>query len=697
MSKRSGEALKTLLMKAVGAHQAGRITEAERLYTKVLQAEPEQFDALRMFGFLELQRGRPEPASKLFTRALRANPASSEVLGNRGIAWLELGQPERAIADFEKALALDPGNPSMLSNLGSALVRLARHEEALAAYDRALALRPDSVQALYNRGSVLLDLNRNERAIADFEAALALRPDYAEAAHNLGLALRALRGVEPALASFDRALALRPAYPDALNSKGAALRELGRNAEAAVVFAELLRVDPRYPNTRGALLESKLRDCDWSTFEADLAVIRAGILERRRLTTPLRLLGSIDDPALQLQCARLFVANACPVAAAPLWRGKRYGHAKIRVGYVSGDFGEHPVGYLIAEVLERHDRDHFEIVGISLRKDAPGGTRQRLVRAFDDFVDAQDLSDLEIARLIHSREIDIAVDLMGFTLGNRMGVFAHRPAPVQVNYLGYSGTTGADFIDYILADRTVIPEDSSAHFSEHVVRLPDLSLANSARSIAHRTPNRAELGLPEIGFVFCSFNNRSKILPQTFSVWMRLLHAIDGSVLWLGAVSPAVMTNLRKEAAKAGITPERLVFASRMERLENHLARYRRADLFVDTFPYNGHTTASDALFVGLPVLTCMGRSFSSRVAGSLLNAAGLPELVTRSLEEYEALALRLATEPQLLSAIGARLANNFSTFPLFDCARFTRSLEAAYIRMWERSERGEPPAAFAL
>jgi predicted O-linked N-acetylglucosamine transferase (SPINDLY family) len=266
-----------------------------------------------------------------------------------------------------------------------------------------------------------------------------------------------------------------------------------------------------------------------------------------------------------------------------------------------------------------------------------------------------------------------------------------------VNYLGYSGTTGADFIDYILADRTVIPEDSSAHFSEHVVRLPDLCLANSARSIAQRTPDRAELGLPEMGFVFCSFNNSFKIMPQTFSVWMRLLHAVDDSVLWLGAVSPAVKSNLRKEAAKTGIAPERLVFASRMERLEDHLARYRRADLCVDTVPYNGHTTASDALFAGLPVLTCMGRSFSSRVAGSLLNAAGLPELVARSVEEYEVLALRLAIEPELLSAMRARLGNNFSTFPLFDCARFTRSLEAAYIRMWERSERGEPPAAFAL
>jgi len=697
MSKRSGEALKTLFLKAVAAHQAGQTTEAERLYSKVLQAEPEQFDALRLLGHLELQRGRAEQAAKLLNRALRLNPTSNEVLVNRGIASLQIGHPERAVQDFEKALAADARNPGLLNNLGSALVRLMRHTEALAVYDRALAIRPDFVQALYNRGSALLDLGRYELALSDFDAALAQRPDYAEAAHNAGICLRTLGGAESALASFDRALKIRPVYPEALNSKGVALRELGRHAEAAAVFAELLRVDPRYPYALGARLDSSLRDCDWSTFEADMAATRAGILERRRVTEPFALLASVDDPALQLQCARIFVANDCPAVSAPMWRGERYGHAKIRVGYVSSDFGDHPVAYLIAEVLERHDRDRFEIVGISLRKDASSESRSRIVRAFDDFVDAQYLSDPEIARLMRSREIDIAVDLMGFTLGNRMRVFAHRPAPIQVNYLGYAGTSGTDFIDYILADRTVIPEDSSARFTEHVVRLPDLHLANSPRAIAQRTPERAEAGLPETGFVFCSFNNSFKIQPQTFSVWMRLLYAVDDSVLWLGALSAAARSNLRKEADKAGISPERLVFAARMERLEDHLARYRRADLFLDTLPYNGHTTTSDALLAGLPVLTCMGRTLASRVAGSLLTAAGLPELITHSLEAYEALALRLATEPGLLSSFRARLAANHSTFPLFDCARFTRSLEAAYVRMWERSERGEPPTAISL
>lgn len=697
MTKRSSEALKTLFGKAVAAHQSGQTTEAERLYTKILQSDPEQFDTLRLLGHLELSRGRAESASKLFNRALRVHPGSAELLANRGLARLELSRPDQALEDFAKALAHDPDNAGLHSNLGTALARLARGEEALDAYDRALALRPDFAQARYNRGNVLFDLGRYETALVDFEAALALRPDYAEAAHNLGIGLRALGRFEPALASFDQALTLRPAYAEALNSKGVLLRELRRYEEAAVVFADLLRVDPNFPYALGALLDAKLHSCDWSTLDADLAATRAGIRERRRVIEPFALLAAFDEPALQLQCARIFVANDVPVAPAPLWRGDHYGHQRIRIGYVSGDFGEHPVAYLMAEVLERHRRDRFEIIGISLRESSAGETRSRIVRACDDFIEVQGKSDFDIACLVRNREIDIAVDLMGFTLGNRLGVFAHRPAPVQVNYLGYSATSGATFMDYILGDRTVIPDDSSAHFSEQVIRLTDHFFANSARRIAQRTPERAELGLPETGFVFCFLSGHFKILPQMFAVWMRLLHRVDHSVLWLGAFSPAAQSNLRKEAAKAGITPERLVFASRVDKLEDHLARHRCADLLLDTFPYNAHTITSDALLAGLPVLTCSGRSFASRVASSLLNAAGLPDLVTRSLEEYEALAVRLATEPGLLSSMRARLASNQSSFPLFDCARFTRTLEAAYDRMWERSERGEAPEGFTL
>lgn len=697
MSKRSPEALRTLFGKAVAAHQAGQTAEAEKLYTKVLQADPEQFDTLRLLGHLDLRRGRAESAAKLFTRALRVNPRSPEVLANRGTARLELGVTEQAVDDFSKALELQPDNAGVHSNLGTALARLGRAEEALAAYERALALAPTFAQARYNHGNVLLDLGRYAPALADFDTAIVLNPDYAEAHHNRGICLRALDRIDEALASFDRALTLRPAYPEAVNSKAVLLRGERRYGQAAECFGQLVRMAPHFPYALGAMLDAKLYNCDWSTLKPDLESVRAGLRERKRVTEPFVLLATMDDPEQQLQCARLFVANDIRPARDRLWQGKPYGHERIRIGYVSGDFGEHPVASLMVEVFEKHDRDRFEVIAISLHRRPECELRSRLTRAFDEFVDAEGRSGPDVARVIRDREIDIAVDLMGHTIGNRMDAFGHRPAPVQVNYLGYSGTSGADFMDYIIADRTVIPDTASAHYSERVVRLTDQFFANSARAVTPGTPSRAAHGLPERGFVFCFLSSHYKILPETFALWIRLLGAIEGSVLWLGSFNPEARDNLRLEAGRAGIDPQRLVFAQRVERMEDHLARYRCADLLVDTFPYNAHTTTSDALLAGLPVVTCLGKSFASRIAASLLNAAGLGELVTSTFEEYEALILRLAREPDLIASFRERLVRNHATQPLFDSTRFTRTLEQAYIRMWERAERGEGPAAFDL
>lgn len=697
MSKRSPEALRALFGKAVAAHQAGQTAEAEKFYTKILQADPEQFDTLRLLGHLDLRRGRAESAAKLLTRALRVNPHSPEVLASRGTARLELGATDQAVDDFSKALELQPDNAGVHSNLGTALARLGRAEEALAAYERALALAPTFAQARYNRGNVLLDLGRYESALADFDTAIALNPDYAEAHHNRGISLRAMHRIDEALASFDRALALRPAYPEAVNSKAVLLRGERRYGQAAECFRQLVRMAPRFPYALGAMLDAKLYNCDWSTLKLDLESIRAGLRERKRVTEPFVLLATADDPEQQLQCARIFVANDIRPARENLWQGKPYRHERIRIGYVSADFGEHPVASLMVEVFEKHDRDRFDVIAISLHRRPECELRSRLTRAFDEFVDVDSRSDSDVARIIRDREIDIAVDLMGHTIGNQMGAFAYRPAPVQVNYLGYSATSGADFMDYIIADRTVIPKAASAQYSEKVVRLTDQFFANSARAIAPGTPGRAEQGLPETGFVFCFLSSHYKILPETFALWMRLLARVEASVLWLGAFNTEAQHNLREEAARAGIDPLRLVFAQRVERMEDHLARYRCADLLVDTFPYNAHTTASDALLAGLPVVTCLGKSFASRIAASLLDAAGLSELVTHSFDEYEALIVRLTTEPGLLASFRDRLARNHATHPLFDCTRFTRTLEQAYVRMWERAERGEGPAAFDL
>jgi predicted O-linked N-acetylglucosamine transferase (SPINDLY family) len=438
--------------------------------------------------------------------------------------------------------------------------------------------------------------------------------------------------------------------------------------------------------------------CDWAHFEEDCARLRAGVADARPVSYPFQLLAWCGSPGVQHACARNYVADKCPPFPAPIWRGERYAHQRIRVAYLSSDFRDHPVMVLAAGLFEHHDRTRFETTAVSFGLDKPNPMRERLRAPFDRFVDAHAMSDEEVAKLLRELEIDIAVDLNGFTDGSRPNVFARKAVPVQVNYLGYAGTLGREDYDYIVADRFVIPEESQTHYSEKVVCLPDTYMVNDAgRRISERALSRAEAGLPEQGFVFCCFNNSYKITPEVFDIWMRLLKEIDGSVLWLSLTNSSAPKNLRREAERRGIAADRLVFASRVASNEDHLARLRHADLFVDTTPYNAHATSCDALWAGVPVLTCAGESFASRVAGSLLSAVGLPELITGSLADYEALALKLARDPALLAALRQKLARNRDNHPLFDTARFTRHMEAAYTVMWERVQRGEPPRSFAV
>src|SRR5262249_39339191 len=383
--------------------------------------------------------------------------------------------------------------------------------------------------------------------------------------------------------------------------------------------------------------------------------------------SPFVALGYLDDQALLRQCAENYVKNKIGKVPVSLWRGGGWRNDRIKIAYLSADFHRHATAYLMAELFERHDRARFELIGVSFGPDDRSDMRARLVSAFDRFVDVRAKSDAEVARLLSELKVDIAVDLKGYTQDCRPRILAHRPVPIQVNYLGFPGTMGADFIDYVIADEVVLPFDQQPFYSERIVHLPDCYQPNDRRrQIAGRTPARTEVGLPERGFIFCSFNNNWKIAPEVFDVWMRLLKAIGGSVLWLLRGNATAEQNLRKEAAARGVDPERLVFAPRIK-LEDHLARHRLADLFLDTLPCNAHTTASDAFWAGLPVVTCRGKAFAGRVAASLLHAIGLPELVTSNMADYEALALTLACDPARLRDIKAKLARNRDTAPLFD------------------------------
>lgn len=651
------------LARAVACHQSGNLAEAERLYRAALRANPAEFAALHLLGTLEAQRGQLDEADRLIGRALIYKPQSGEAQFSHGNVAAAQCRFEEAVERYRRALSINPQLAEAHQNLGNALQALDRNLEALASYERALALTPHSAVITNNRGIVLGKLGRHDEALQSFDKALAIEPDFA----------------------------------DALVNRGQALELLGRCEEAVASFARALGARPDFHHVGGMLRFAKMQCCDWREYEAEAEDLIADVRASRNAVAPLPFLAVSGSAQDQRRCAESWVHNTIAGTQSPLWRGERYTHDRIRVAYLSADFHDHAMAYLMAGLFERHDRTRFETIAVSLGPDVESVMRSRLVSAFERFLNVGDQSDADIARLLRSMEIDILVDLNGFTRGSRPTILALRPAPIQINYLGYPGTMGWNCVDYILADHFVIPERHRMHFAESVVYLPDTFQANdSSRRIGGRIPTRAEAGLPGRGFVFCSFNNSYKITPAVFDIWMRLLGRVEGSVLWLVPGNDAAERNLRREGAARGVDPERIVFARSMD-YADHLARIGVADLFLDTLPFNAGATASDALWAGLPVLTCAGEAFAARMAGSLLSAAGAPELITGSLQEYEALALKLASDHDLLAGIRATIARNRLSSPLFDTDRFKAHVEAAYTVMWQRCQRGLGPESFAV
>ncbi len=445
------------------------------------------------------------------------------------------------------------------------------------------------------------------------------------------------------------------------------------------------------------LFHTQLHCADWSNYFDSQEKILTAINAGQHGYTPFQVLAICESAAIQQKCAITYTSDKYPVAETLLVKEQCYQHDKIRIAYLSDDFREHAMAFLMAGVFEQHDKNRFEIIAVSFSPEDSSETGQRLKNSFSQFIDVSRLGNHEVALLIEELEIDIAVDLMGYTGQCRTTIFSFHPAPVQVNYLGYPATMGATYMDYIFADSYLIPAAYQECYSEKIAYLPDCFQANDDRRlISAEKITRTQAGLPETGFVFCAFNNSYKISPVFFEIWMRLLKSVPGSVLWLVTDNPFVQSNFRNAAIQHGVEPERLVYASRMKYAE-HLARFQLADLFLDTLPFNAGTTASDALWAGVPVITCSGEVFAARMAGSLLHALGLPELVTQNLAEYEALALKIAMTPVLSAEIRTKLAENRRTYPLFNTARFCRHLEAAYTTMWQRHQRGESPASFAV
>ena len=616
---------------------------------------------------------------------------------DRGNALAGSGRLEEALRSYGQSLALNPTSATALNNCGNVLCALGRFHESLEFFDRALAAQPQFLDAHFNRAITLQSLRRYEEALRHYDHVAAVRADYPRLYLHRANALQALNRLEEAWSSCSIASARNPGDPRVLVCAGDILQRMFKRDAALVYYRKALQIQPEFPYLRGLQLGAAMACCEWDTFDSDLRAAKEGVRRGARCIVPWEFVTLSDCVQQPLQCAQIFAADRCPPSSAPLWKGERYSHERIRVAYLSADFHEHATVCLMAGLFERHDRAQFEIVAVSFSPDRASPLRSRVERAFDTFMDVSAQSDEQIARLLREMEIDIAVDLKGYTGDCRPGIFALRPAPVQVNYLGYPGTMGVGYIDYIIADRIVIPPEDRVHYTENVVYLPDSYQVNDdTRQVRATTLTRTAAGLPEVGFVFCSFNNNYKITPEVFDIWMRLLQRVPGSVLWLFEGNGQVVLNLRKQAQLRNVSPDRLVFAPRMS-IEDHLARHRLADLFLDNLPCNAHTTASDALRAGLPMVTCLGSTFAGRVCASLLHAVGVPELIANSLDQYERLALQLATDPRRLRQLREKLTANLRTAPLFDTDLFRRNIERAYRRMWERYRRSEPAASFAV
>jgi protein O-GlcNAc transferase len=675
--------------------RTNRAAEALQAYTRILAKEPENAGAEHKRARLLADLKRPEEALAGFGRVLALRPGDTAAMLGQGVALSELERFHEALAVFDAVLALEPKNTDALSNRAHTLIAAKRFGEALTDCDKALVLDGAHKAALHNRASALSGLGRYPEALAAFDKTLGAG-ESAESWNGRGAVEVALKNIAGALRDFDKALARDPGNIPALVNRALGLSKSKRYEEAAAAAERTLALRPGHAPAMRELLHARLRCCDWRKGQDERAAIEAMLTRGERAAHPFDLLAISDSEALHLTTSRLCAAEEYPEQPA-LWRGERYAHEKIRIGYLSTDFRRHAVGFLIVGALEHHDRTRFEIHGFSIGSDDGSPIRKRILSTFDHFSDLRLMTDREAASLIREAEIDILVDLNAYTGDARSGIMAYRPAPVQVNYLGYPGTMGAPYIDYIVADRIVIPEIQRVHFSENVVYLPHCYQANDdKREVSDKNFTRAQFGLPEKGFVFCSLSSSYKFATPMFNVWMRLLAQVEGSVLWLLEDNEAATINLRREAEARGINASRIVFAPQLP-TDEHLARQRLADLFLDTLPYNAHTTASDALWMGLPVITCKGASFSGCVAASILLAAGLPELVTESLEDYEALALKLARDPAALAAVRTKIAGLKGNCPLFDTAGFTRDLESAYEEMMARSRRGENPLSFAV
>ena len=700
----------------------GQFEAAINCYEMVLAIKPDFADAFNNLGVAFLNLDQLDKAVKSYKAALKLNPNFVEAINNLGIGLYNLGQMEDAIKSYEKVIAIQPDFVKAYNNLGNALMELGQLDEALESYKVALKLKPDFVEAINNLGitfyklhqlddamncydralvldpdfadahnnigTVLLERGQLNDAVKSYKEALKLKPEFVEALNNMGLTLNKLLQAHDAIKYYERAIAIKPDYVDAYANLAIVLKDLKRFDEVMAIYESDVILNSNLDFILGEVLHTKMMLCIWDDFAIRLNELVKKINNKEKVVAPFALLALIDDPDIQRKAVEILTNEDYPQNETLPKIGLYPEHSKIRIAYFSADFKIHPVASLTAELYELHNRSQFEIHAFSFGPDTNDKMNLRIKSGVDYFHDVHSMMYEDIAMLSRSLEIDIAVDLGGYTKDSRTEIFAIAAAPIQISYIGYLGTMGANYYDYLIADQVMIPEKNQKHYSEKIVYLPSYQVNDSKEPLPEIIFTRKDLGLPEKGFVFCCFNNSFKFTPTTFDSWARILKKADGSVLLIFADNDEAKINLTKEIVARGVRANRLIFGKRITKSE-YLARYRVADLFLDTLPFNAATTASDALRMGLPVLTCLGNSMVSRMGASLLNAVNLPEMIKTNQEEYEAFAIELAMDPEKLKIINNKLANNLPTARLYDTPLFTKNLESAYLTMYDKYQKG--------
>lgn len=669
--------------------QNQRLESTERIAQSILRINPKDLVALQVYGLALAMQGRLQEAVQSLSKAALLDPKNPELLNNLAKAQHGAALYAEASQTYEKLNRLVPNNAEVLTDMGTTYGKLRQYQKASSCYDKAIELAPNYFLAWSNRGNLLVEQGFPERALVCYETAIQYNPNYPETWTNYGNAYFDLGRFEEARLAHERALSMNPVYGEAWSNHGNTLQELKRGEEALISYQKAYDILPEHPFLLGQLFNAYRTHCDWENSETLIPLGLEAVSKSQASVPPFILLQTPAKLDLQKQAAEVYVRERIPlINSEKLDLIANDGKRKIRIGYFSTDFKEHPVGMLMENLIRLHDRSRFEVIGFFLSKKSGDQVEDRLRKVFDQSIDLFGVNDSTARQQVLDQHLDIAVDLNGHTAGARTGLFARKIAPIQVNYLGYAGTSGANFYDYLIADQVVIPPDHQGHYVEKIAYLPH-SFFPADTLISHddfgSLPSRESQGLPSQGLVFACFNNAYKITPEIFTVWMKLLKTIPNSVLWLTMPSSAAIENLRKQALSHGVSPDRVLFAPRVPARVDHLSRLRLADIFLDTLYFNAHTTAADALWAGVPVITLPGETFASRVAASQLTALGMSECIADSLEDYYAKAIDYATHLDRLKSLRAKQEAKRLASPLFNTKQYVLDLENLYLDLMKQ------------